>query len=129
MVSTTRPSITSSSGWWPPSGLRADRTAPLVDARLADGSRVNVALPPLAVDGPYVTIRRFRARRVDPGRGRAARGRGACWSPRSTGRANIVVAGGSGAGKTTLLNALGAHVPDGERIVTVEDVGRAVPPR
>lgn len=104
-----------------PLGLRADRTAPLVDARLADGSRVHVALPPLAVDGPYVTIRRFRPRRVTL----------ADVAPRAVegllvaaiaGRANIVVAGGSGAGKTTLLNALGAHIPDGQRIVTVEDV-------
>jgi pilus assembly protein CpaF len=104
-----------------PLGLRADRTAPLVDARLPDGSRVNIALAPLAVDGPYVTIRRFVAREVQvvdvcpPGvDGLLARA--------VAGRANIVVSGGSGAGKTTLLNALAALVPAGERIITVEDV-------
>jgi pilus assembly protein CpaF len=104
-----------------PLGLRADRTAPLVDARLPDGSRVNVALPPLAVDGPYVTIRRFAVRTValaevcHPG---VADLLAAAVSR----RANIVVTGGSGAGKTTLLNALVALVPAGERIITVEDV-------
>ena len=93
-----------------PLGLRADRTAPLVDARLPDGSRVNVALPPLAVDGPYLTIRRFRARastlaEVCPP-GVDALLAGPCGA-----RANVVVAGGSGAGKTTLLNALAGRCP------------------
>jgi len=103
-----------------PLGLRADRTAPLVDARLADGSRVHVALPPLAVDGPYVTIRRFRPRRVTLAEVAPPEVQ-ALLIGAVAGRANVVVAGGSGAGKTTLLNALGAHVPDGQRIVTVED--------
>jgi len=109
-----------------PLGLRADRTSPLVDARLPDGSRVNLALPPLAVRGPYVTIRRFVARRVlleevcPPGVADVL-----VTAVRQ--RANVVVAGGSGAGKTTLLNALTAHVPDGERIVTVEDVAELAP--
>jgi pilus assembly protein CpaF len=103
-----------------PLGLRADRTAPLVDARLPDGSRVNIAVPPLAIDGPYVTIRRFGARAIGLDDtctpaiaellGRAVRE-----------RRNIVVAGGTGAGKTTLLNALAACIPAGERVVTVED--------
>ena len=110
-----------------PLGLRADRTAPLVDARLPDGSRVNVALPPLAVDGPYVTIRRFAVRTVDladvcpPGVAGLL-----VWAVAS--RANVVVAGGSGAGKTTLLNALAALVPHGERILTVEDVAELALP-
>ena len=104
-----------------PLGLRADRTAPLVDARLADGSRVNVALPPLAVDGPYVTIRRFRSRRITLAEV-APPPVAALLVDAVVGRANVVVAGGSGAGKTTLLNALGAHIPSGQRIVTVEDV-------
>lgn len=104
-----------------PLGLRADRTAPLVDARLADGSRVHVALPPLAVDGPYVTIRRFRPRRVTLAEVAPPEVQGLLVAA-VAGRANVVVAGGSGAGKTTLLNALGAHIPDGQRIVTVEDV-------
>ena len=103
-----------------PLGLRIDRTSPLVDARLPDGSRVNAVVPPLAVDGPCLTIRRFGTRRltlteVCP-RGVAEL---LAWAVRS--RANILVSGGTGAGKTTLLNALGAEVPAGERIVTVED--------
>ena len=103
-----------------PLGLRADRTSPLVDARLPDGSRVNVIIPPLAVDGPCVTIRRFGARAIPLGE--------LCppdveqfLASSVRARANIVVSGGTGAGKTTLLNALAAAIPDGERIVTVED--------
>ncbi len=104
-----------------PLGLRADRTAPLVDARLPDGSRVNVALAPLAVDGPYITIRRFVPRAIaldevcPPGVEPLL-----TWAVRS--RANVVVAGGSGAGKTTLLNVLAGCAAPSERIVTVEDV-------
>ncbi|HEV2068271.1 MAG TPA: CpaF family protein [Acidimicrobiales bacterium] len=103
-----------------PLGLRIDRSSPLVDARLPDGSRVNAVVPPLAVDGPCLTIRRFGARRltlteVCP-RGVAEL---LAWAVRS--RANVLVSGGTGAGKTTLLNALGAEIPSGERIITVED--------
>lgn len=103
-----------------PLGLRADRSSPMADARLADGSRVNVVVPPLAVDGPCVTIRRFGARAVPlealcpPGVAPLLR-----WAVGA--RANVVVSGGTGAGKTTLLNALGAQLPARERIVTVED--------
>lgn len=103
-----------------PLGLRADRTRPTVDARLPDGSRVNVVLPPLAVDGPCVTIRRFGARRVTlaalcpPGVADLL-----AWAVRA--RCNLVAVGGAGAGKTTLLNAVAAAVPRDERIVTVED--------
>jgi pilus assembly protein CpaF len=103
-----------------PLGLRVDRAAPVVDARLPDGSRVNAVVPPLAVDGPCLTIRRFGARGIDldavcpPGVAALLR-----WAVR--GRCNIVVSGGTGAGKTTLLNALAAEIPDGERVVTVED--------
>jgi pilus assembly protein CpaF len=103
-----------------PLGLRADRTAPIADARLPDGSRVNVIVPPLAVDGPSITIRRFTARAVPldalcpPGVAALLR-----WAVGA--RSNLVVSGGTGAGKTTLLNALGAHLPSGERLVTVED--------
>jgi len=103
-----------------PLGLRADRTSPVADARLPDGSRVNVVVPPLAVDGPCITIRRFGARRIPlgalcpPGVAELL-----AWAVQA--RANIVVSGGTGAGKTTVLNALGALLPDTERIVTVED--------
>jgi len=103
-----------------PLGLRADRTSPTVDARLPDGSRVNVVVPPLAVDGPCITIRRFGARAVrldelcPPG---VAELLG--WAVSA--RCNLIAVGGTGAGKTTLLNALAASVPAGERIVTVED--------
>jgi pilus assembly protein CpaF len=103
-----------------PLGLRADRTAPLADARLPDGSRVNVVVPPLAVDGPCITIRRFGARPV-PLADLCPPGVEALltWAVRS--RCNVLVSGGTGAGKTTLLNALGAVLPDDERLVTVED--------
>jgi pilus assembly protein CpaF len=103
-----------------PLGLRVDRSSPLVDARLPDGSRVNAVVPPLAVDGPCLTIRRFVARQVDladvcpPGVGPLL-----AWAVRS--RLNVLVSGGTGAGKTTLLNALAAEIPPGERVVTVED--------
>jgi len=103
-----------------PLGLRADRTSPVADARLPDGSRVNIVVPPLAVDGPCITIRRFGARRIPlgalcpPGVSELL-----AWAMQA--HANIVVSGGTGAGKTTVLNALGALLPDTERVVTVED--------
>ncbi len=94
-----------------PLGLRIDRTSPLIDARLLDGSRVNVVIPPLAIDGPCITIRRFGARAIGlhelcpPGVAELL-----AWSVRR--RSNILVSGGTGAGKTTLLNALAAEIPD-----------------
>jgi pilus assembly protein CpaF len=103
-----------------PLGLRADRTAPIADARLPDGSRVNVVVPPLAVDGPSLTIRRFGARTIPleqlcpPGVAELLD-----WAVQA--RSSIVVSGGTGAGKTTLLNALAGRLPASERIVTVED--------
>jgi pilus assembly protein CpaF len=103
-----------------PLGLRADRTSPIADARLADGSRVNVVVPPLAVDGPCVTIRRFGARAI-PLAALCPPGVAELLAWAVTARSNIVVSGGTGAGKTTVLNALGALLPPGERIVTVED--------
>ena len=103
-----------------PLGLRADRTSPLADARLPDGSRVNVVVPPLAVDGPSITIRRFGARAISltelcpPGVAELL-----TWAVAA--RCSIIVSGGTGAGKTTVLNALASRLPAGERIVTVED--------
>ena len=103
-----------------PLGRRIDRSSPMVDARLPDGSRLNAVVPPVAVDGPYVTIRRFSVRPVPleefapPGVVAALR-----WAVGA--RCNLVVSGGAGAGKTTLLNALAASIPQGERVVTVED--------
>jgi pilus assembly protein CpaF len=103
-----------------PLGLRADRTSPIADARLPDGSRVNVVVPPLAVDGPCVTIRRFGARRIPLG-ALCPPGVAELLAWAVAARANVIVSGGTGAGKTTVLNAVGALLPEGERIVTVED--------
>lgn len=103
-----------------PLGLRVDRTAPFVDARLADGSRVNVAVPPLALDGPYVTIRRFRDEPIELGDfGRRDVTSLLVQAMRT--RRNIVVSGGTGSGKTSLINALAAHIPSNERVITIED--------
>jgi pilus assembly protein CpaF len=103
-----------------PLGLRADRTSPVADARLPDGSRVNVIVPPLALDGPCITIRRFGARRIPLG-ALCPPGVADLLAWAIAARANILVSGGTGAGKTTLLNALGALLPESERLVTVED--------
>jgi pilus assembly protein CpaF len=103
-----------------PLGLHVDRVSPVVDARLADGSRVHAIVRPLAVDGPCLTIRRFAARpiRLDD---IAGGGLVAFLAWAVVARTNIIVSGGAGAGKTTLLNALGAFIPDSERVVTIED--------
>jgi len=103
-----------------PLGLRADRTSPVVDARLPDGSRVHVVLPPLAIDGPTVTIRRFGATAV-PLHAFCEPGIADLLVQAVEAGLNMIVCGGTGAGKTTLLNALCAHLPAGERVVTVED--------
>ena len=103
-----------------PLGLRADRSSPLVDARLPDGSRVNAVVPPLAVDGPCLTIRRFGAVAL-PLAALCPPGVAPLLAWAVGARMNILVAGGTGAGKTTLLNALAAAIPAGERVVTVED--------
>lgn len=103
-----------------PLGLRADRAHPMVDARLPDGSRVNAVMPPLAVDGPYLTIRRFGAKPI-PLEQMAAPAVARILREAVADRRNIVVSGGTGSGKTTLLNALAGAIPAGERIVTVED--------
>jgi pilus assembly protein CpaF len=108
-----------------PLGRRIDESVPLVDARLPDGSRVNAIIPPLAIRGPCITIRKFKAEAVDLSRlvqlGAMA-ARMALFLERSVrARRNIVVSGGTGSGKTTLLNALSFAIPAGERVVTIED--------
>jgi pilus assembly protein CpaF len=108
-----------------PLGRRVDELSPMVDARLADGSRVNVVIPPLAIDGPLVSIRRFGARRPGPDElvalgtlTAAQRGR---LEAAVAGHRSILVSGGTGSGKTTLLNALSGFIDAGERVVTIED--------
>jgi pilus assembly protein CpaF len=103
---------------------RVDESSPMVDARLRTGERVNVILPPLALDGPVVTIRKFpRPFSMDElvGRGTLDEATSRLLSACVRARLNIVVSGGTGSGKTTLLNALSAFIPDSERIVTIED--------
>lgn len=103
-----------------PLGLQADRSHPIVDARLTDGTRVTAVLPPLAVDGPLLAVRRHRhdVFTLDELAGPA----GTVLRHILRSRRNVVVFGPTGSGKTTLLSALAAELPDGERIVTVEDV-------
>ena len=106
-------------------GRRIDESSPLVDARLADGSRVNAVIPPLAVNGSSLTIRKFAA---DPfqvqdliGFGTLSPEMAALLDACVRSRLNIIVSGGTGTGKTTLLNVLSSFIPAGERIVTIED--------
>jgi pilus assembly protein CpaF len=106
-------------------GRRIDESSPMVDARLQDGSRVNAVIPPLALDGPCMSIRRFRTDRIGA---QDLVERQSLTQPMLDflrdvvgARLNIIVSGGTGAGKTTLLNALSSFISDGERIVTIED--------
>jgi pilus assembly protein CpaF len=106
-------------------GRRVDEASPYVDARLPDGSRVNAIIPPLAIDGPCLTIRKFSA---DPYRAEDLISFGTITKETVEmldacvrGRLNILVSGGTGAGKTTTLNVLSSFLPDDERIVTIED--------
>jgi pilus assembly protein CpaF len=106
-------------------GRRVDEASPYVDARLPDGSRVNAVIPPLAIDGPALTIRKFAA---DPYQADDLIEFGTMTSPVAKfleacvrGRINILVAGGTGAGKTTTLNVVSSFIPDDERILTIED--------
>lgn len=106
-------------------GRRVDESSPMVDARLADGSRVNAIIPPLALDGPVLSIRRFGTDRLtindliqfNSVPAQIAEVAAACVKS----RLNIIVSGGTGAGKTTLLNCLSNFIPESERIVTIED--------
>ncbi|HWO56182.1 MAG TPA: ATPase, T2SS/T4P/T4SS family [bacterium] len=106
-------------------GRRLDEASPMVDARLPDGSRVNAIIPPLALDGPMLSIRRFRTNVLSI---EDLLERGSITPPlfeflkgAIKSRLNIVISGGTGSGKTTLLNILSAYIPDDERIVTIED--------
>jgi pilus assembly protein CpaF len=106
-------------------GRRVDESSPMVDARLADGSRVNAIIPPLAVDGPCLSIRRFARERLN---GEDLIANNSLTQPMLDllkgcvkARLNILVSGGTGAGKTTLLNVLSSFISDRERIVTIED--------
>jgi len=106
-------------------GRRIDEAQPMVDARLPDGSRVNAIIPPLAIDGPVLSIRRFGA---DPlkmpmliEKGTLTREIAILFEMCVRARLNIIISGGTGAGKTTLLNAMSAFIPVDERIVTIED--------
>ncbi len=106
-------------------GRRVDESSPLVDARLPDGSRVNAAIPPVAVDGPLLSIRRF-GKELLQGEDlvkKLALTEGMLELLKAAVRArlNIVISGGTGAGKTTLLNVLSSYIPENERIITIED--------
>ncbi|MDC7715122.1 CpaF family protein [Vogesella sp. LYT5W] len=106
-------------------GRRVDESSPMVDARLPDGSRVNAIIPPLAIDGPMLSIRRFAAtplrlndiielKSLTPDMGIVVRGL-------AKAKVNMLISGGTGSGKTTLLNILSGFIPDTERIITIED--------
>ncbi len=106
-------------------GRRVDETSPMVDARLQDGSRFNAIIPPLALDGPTVSIRRFGTRAITADDLIAF---GACPRPVMDvlrgcikAKLNIIISGGTGSGKTTMLNVLSGFIPEGERIITIED--------
>lgn len=106
-------------------GRRVDESSPLVDARLEDGSRVNIVIPPIALDGVSISIRKFKEQKLglrelvgfgamSPAMARVLMIAARC-------RLNIIISGGTGSGKTTLLNALSQYIGDGERILTIED--------
>lgn len=108
-----------------PLGRRVDETEPMVDARLPDGSRINVVLPPLAVDGPAMTIRRFRRQAIDAAelvaRGTLTQSLHDFLAAAVRARLTVLVSGGTGSGKTTTLNALSGFIDPEERVVTIED--------
>ena len=111
-------------------GRRIDESTPMADARLADGSRVNAIIPPLALDGPSLSIRRFRTDKLGP---EDLVTRDSLTAPMLEflkaavqSRMNIVVSGGTGAGKTTFLNVLSSFISDSERVVTIEDAAELV---
>lgn len=109
-----------------PLGRRVDESSPMVDARLPDGSRVNAIVAPLALDGHSVTIRKFMKDKLTSADlierfGSMTQAMADCLAEAVRAKQNILVSGGTGSGKTTLLNILSLNIPDGERIVTIED--------
>lgn len=106
-------------------GRRIDESTPMVDARLADGSRVNIVLPPLVVNGGTISIRKFSRREITldtmVGQGNAALGMARFLKVAAQCRLNILISGGTGSGKTTLLNAMTRYIDPRERIITIED--------
>ena len=106
-------------------GRQVDESRPLADARLPDGSRVHIALPPIATDGPYISIRKFSKHAIGLSNmvrnGSISEGMARVMDVAAACRLNILVAGGTGAGKTTVLNALSQKINARERILTVED--------
>ena len=106
-------------------GRRIDESSPMVDARLKDGSRVNAIIPPLSIDGPVLSIRRFGTEPLKMARlieyKALTKDIADMLQMCVTARLNMLISGGTGAGKTTLLNALSAYIPESERIVTIED--------
>jgi pilus assembly protein CpaF len=106
-------------------GRRIDESSPMVDARLPDGSRVNIVFPPLALDGPYLSIRKFSSKTIDLAQlvkfGSLTPAIARVLEISGRARLNIIISGGTGSGKTTLLNAISRMIDPGERIVTIED--------
>ena len=106
-------------------GRRVDESSPMVDARLADGSRVNAIIPPLALDGPLVSIRKFSRSRINIDRlieyGSITQNMANLLKAIVQARRNVLISGGTGSGKTTLLNALSSFIDEDERIITIED--------
>lgn len=106
-------------------GRRVDESSPLVDARLADGSRVNVAIRPVAVDGPQVSIRKFSKRPYSLQRlvdnNALSQGMADLLAASAQAKISMIISGGTGSGKTTMLNALSSYIPHEERLVTIED--------
>ncbi|MCD6094137.1 MAG: Flp pilus assembly complex ATPase component TadA [Candidatus Omnitrophica bacterium] len=108
-----------------PLGRRIDESIPMVDARLADGSRVNAIISPLSLKGPMLTIRKFSHKRLSAedfiALGSFTKEMGDFFRACVVGRKNIIISGGTGSGKTTLLNVFSSFIPEGERIITIED--------
>jgi pilus assembly protein CpaF len=106
-------------------GRRIDESSPMVDARLMDGSRVNIVFPPLALDGPYISIRKFTRRKIDFARlvayGSLTAQVARVLEIAGRSRLNMIISGGTGSGKTTLLNALSRMIDPAERVITIED--------